>query len=691
MPKKQPKPQPRVPSKPAEKPSAKPAAQVRISWQPVLLYGFIFLFFFQLVSDFVESIYAFGLLSVRIPPEIASVALFLSPLILLFFRRPLPPRALLILTGAAALARAAEVTLTGSTRLLAAGLGTGACLALLPALLAHKAVHGEDSSGFSAGLEIGAGALLGLAASILLRSLAAGSDLALSQPWVAWLLAAAALGLLAWLWLRPPALHTHPPKRRLPFGITALLGMGVLSSLAVLYFAFASPIVMARWSAMDERILLGALALALGLYAFALTRQPLARILAQALPYWNVAFVLFGIVATWANQVIFPASAEAFPLPQPETTLAQQIPLVIFILLSPVVLHNLNLLGREIIIRQPSPRALAGGFAIGSLYLLVIIIAQACTTVYDYIPVIGPWFRDRFWLVFLLAGVGMALPALAVRTSLPTRAALPLLGRWWLPASVALLLAGFAATLAFSLVNAPAAAPAESGAPLRILTYNIQQGYSEDGVRYYEGQLALIRSLQPDIIGLQETDTARFSGGNADLVRTLSQGLQMYAYYGPRTVTGTFGIALLSRYPIENPRTFFMYSEGEQTAAIEAQVSVAGKKYNLLVTHLGNGGPMIQQQQVLQALQQTALKTQDAEHIIAMGDFNFRPTTDQYALTTQALEDAWVLAGSSPTAGVDPAKRIDHVFLSSGIKVVSARYIRDRASDHPALLVEIVP
>ena len=78
-------------------------------------------------------------------------------------------------------------------------------------------------------------------------------------------------------------------------------------------------------------------------------------------------------------------------------------------------------------------------------------------------------------------------------------------------------------------------------------------------------------------------------------MRYLADRLNFHSYYGPRTVSGTFGIALLSRYSIEAARTFYLSSTGEQTAAITAQVSVAGKRYQVVVTHLGNGGPIMQQ------------------------------------------------------------------------------------------------
>jgi endonuclease/exonuclease/phosphatase family metal-dependent hydrolase len=220
--------------------------------------------------------------------------------------------------------------------------------------------------------------------------------------------------------------------------------------------------------------------------------------------------------------------------------------------------------------------------------------------------------------------------------------------------------------------------------PLRALTYNVQQGYDAAGSKNHTGQLALLRREDADLIGLQETDTNRAAGGNADLVRYLADALDMHAAYGPKTVPGTFGIALLSRYPIENARTFYMYSEGEQTATIEAQVRAGEKLWNVYVTHLGNGGPIVQQEAVLEVVQ-------GQENVILMGDFNFRPDTAQYQLTTSVLDDAWLRRWPQ---GVDDQgrrfdQRIDHVFVSPGTGVEEATYLTEPASDHPALVVEI--
>jgi len=147
------------------------------------------------------------------------------------------------------------------------------------------------------------------------------------------------------------------------------------------------------------------------------------------------------------------------------------------------------------------------------------------------------------------------------------------------------------------------------------MTYNIQQGFDVDGRKDLDGQLALIQRINPDILGLQESDTARIANGDVDSVRYFADQLNMYSYYGPTTTVGTFGIALLSKYPIQNPETFFMVSTGEQTAAIHAQVVVNDKRYNIFVTHLGNDGPVIQLQNLL-------ARIQGMDNVITMGDFN---------------------------------------------------------------------
>lgn len=250
-----------------------------------------------------------------------------------------------------------------------------------------------------------------------------------------------------------------------------------------------------------------------------------------------------------------------------------------------------------------------------------------------------------------------------------------------MPGLVLVALAASASVLWPSPVREP---EDEAPSSLRVMTYNIQQGFSEDGVFNPDGQLDLIREWDPEVIGLQESGTNRISGGNNDLVRYYGEQLGMYTYYGPKVVTGTFGIALLSRYPMHNPQTFYMYSEGEQTAAINASLEVGGQTLQVFVTHLGNEGPMIQQKQFLS-------EVKGSEYMIALGDFNFQPSSEQYVMTTSHLRDAWEEGKSESTGKADkfPENRIDHVFLSEEFRVDRATYLRSPQSDHPALVVDV--
>jgi len=252
------------------------------------------------------------------------------------------------------------------------------------------------------------------------------------------------------------------------------------------------------------------------------------------------------------------------------------------------------------------------------------------------------------------------------------------------PVFGALILIGLGTLIGAWVTAAKPIAPTTSPDILKVMTYNIQQGYDAQGQRNYAGQLALIQQLEPDVIGLQESDTSRIANGNSDVVRYFADHLGMYSYYGPKTVQGTFGVALLSRYPIENPRLFYMYSEGEQTATIVAEITAGGKTYHVMVTHLGNDGPLPQLLDVLSEVDRQSAT-------ILLGDFNLTPTTAQYHEVATILDDAWVRVGSPKPIGAewDANQRIDYVFVTSPVGVVAAQYVLAPTSDHPALVVDV--
>jgi endonuclease/exonuclease/phosphatase family metal-dependent hydrolase len=649
----------------------------------ISLFAVLFLVFFQLLAAFIEKTYVFGLLQTDIPVEIVAVLFLLSPVFLLFIKKPASKDVLLYLGLAFLVCRAVSVLLDTRWQMLLSGLGSGLFLIFLPLSLHRMGRKPDDHPAGALAIGLGIAVLF----SMLLRALFSGNDLSEFGSFRAfsWLLAAVGYALLiAWTQSSEPRSRSASPSAPAGFWRITGLSVGLLASLALLYFSFTSPTVIARWTG-ESYALIAALA-AVGLVLFIVLRVSgllshwLSRPVVVLL--WNTLFLFSLLFTIGSQQIFFPMESGAYPLVAPAVSGMAGITLIFMLLLYPIVFLNVERLLAEMIALRSGVRQLGGAFLLAAFYMLVMIFAQIFTTVYDYIPVIGPLFRDKYWLVFLIVGVGAVMPVLLVRKDR------------WIEPSLAIrtpkpyviipsLVLGIGIILALLVVSARPA-PAIAKNSLRLLTYNIQQGYSDDGLKNFHGQLDLIHSMDADLIGLQESDTARIAGGNADVVRFMADRLNMYSYYGPTNVTGTFGIALLSRYPLEDPRTFFMYSEGEQTASIEAEVVVGDRRFHVLVTHLGNGGPLIQQQQVLQRLD-------GRQNIIAMGDFNFRPESEQYAETTAVLEDAWLTAAQQrmTPAGQNIDRRIDHIFISPGFRVNHAEYLGAGPSDHPAMFAEI--
>ncbi len=647
----------------------------------IVVFAMVFFAFFQLITGLVETTYAFGLLGVDIPPETLFVLFLLTPLLLLAYPSILEGKAgqifTLVTCWLALICWALSLALDTRGKLIVCGLGAGAGLLALAGLVRRSRA---DAYRLPFGEILAVAALI----SIALRANNDGNDFFMNADlqktllvgiWVVFIM----INIWRWVFSNQES-ETIPIIERPGIGRMIGLCLGLFSILALVYFAFGSPAVIARWTDQDYTWITVLTAVPLALLLVAWPNLPLLRPLLapSTLQAWNLLFAVSLTLTLGAYGLRFPSYGSGFPIHQPEPGPAGQTALIIMLLLHPVIYLDFGVLVKTLVEGLPSPRALVGGFSLGAVYLVLLIFAQIFTTIYDYVPGVGPLFRDGFVLVTAFPAIvlvlAMALLHWGKYFTLPAHRPWGAYFYLGMLAAIVIFIFGLQ-TVQFK--------PALDKYNLRILTYNIQQGYDADGQKSFPTLLATIRDQKPDIIGLQESDTARIAGGNSDVVRYLADHLQMYSYYGPRTTTGTFGIALLSRYPIQNPQTFFMFSRGEQTASIMANVEVSGKNFTVLVTHLGNDGPIVQQQQVLRELS-------GLTNIVAMGDFNFRPDSAQYRLTTSTLQDGWLAAAAKEIPeGEDVATRIDHIFLSPGIQVRSAAYLPPGPSDHPAILLEI--
>src|SRR6266540_3722452 len=103
-----------------------------------ILFSILFLFFLQSLSDFIEAIYAFGLLVTAFTIEVASIFLLFTPLLLLALRKA-PARSFLLgLSFVALLGRLLEPMLSPGGKLVACGISVGAFMLLFPLLLQRR-------------------------------------------------------------------------------------------------------------------------------------------------------------------------------------------------------------------------------------------------------------------------------------------------------------------------------------------------------------------------------------------------------------------------------------------------------------------------------------------------------------------------------------------------------------------------
>ncbi len=115
----------------------------------------------------------------------------------------------------------------------------------------------------------------------------------------------------------------------------------------------------------------------------------------------------------------FPKDPTGYPFRAKVANEGVVVPFFIMLMLSPLLFAGIQHLLAAMLARRPSLRQLAGAFTLASAFLLMAILAHIFTTTYDYIPVIGPFFRNRFAWVYLMVGlvflIGVAMATRASR------------------------------------------------------------------------------------------------------------------------------------------------------------------------------------------------------------------------------------------------------------------------------------
>ena len=359
------------------------------------------------------------------------------------------------------------------------------------------------------------------------------------------------------------------------------------------------------------------------------------------------------------------------------------------LLLFPLLFLDLGIFMEDLRQANPAPSQLVPGLLLGCLVLILLVFVHAFSNVWGYIQPVSLFFRGKFWLAYFLPAAAISLLAWVAGKSRLEGDQEPAGSFPW---AWVLLLGLLVLGTLVRLVSVKRFQVQSPGATsITVMTFNIQEANDAGAQKSFERQLAVIRKVSPDILALQESDSTRISLNNNDYVRFYADSLGYYSYYGPSTVAGTFGTAILSKYPLLNTRTVYTFSDTDEIGVAEAEINVDG--YPITIYDVHPDGSDLAKMTFAEALLQ---RSQTKPYAIALGDYNLPDTQPAYQLLASVFTNAWASVYPSKVSpdGVDMSgpNRIDHIFVTRSLGVHDPVYLLppNSGSDHPVHWAEIL-
>jgi len=228
---------------------------------------------------------------------------------------------------------------------------------------------------------------------------------------------------------------------------------------------------------------------------------------------------------------------------------------------------------------------------------------------------------------------------------------------------------------------------------IRVATFNINA--ASKGLDMVAKELGEINA---DVVGLQEVDVRTKRGNGRDQFLALGEAypykhfLRTSFYQG-----GEYGIAILSRYPLDNVRSLQLPGcRGcEPRGALFADVAVGGRNVRFVVTHLGLPSKfgMSTEEQGRQ-IEKILASAAEGERVVLVGDLNSQPSSSVIRkIKASQFRDACAATtrGSSDThtktiLGLDVGVRIDYIFFRPGMDANDCNVRPRLASDHSAVV-----
>jgi endonuclease/exonuclease/phosphatase family metal-dependent hydrolase len=204
------------------------------------------------------------------------------------------------------------------------------------------------------------------------------------------------------------------------------------------------------------------------------------------------------------------------------------------------------------------------------------------------------------------------------------------------------------------------------------------------------GEIAdFLKAFNADIIGLQEVQADDQKRDAVGFLKSLGYECAfapIKKVWGGKTWND--GPAIFSRYKMVKAETYLL-SKVKARAAVRADIKIGDKILRVFNVHLAHTHQRETAEQNEQA--ENFIKALSPEWTIALGDFNATPTSAVIRKMRSVMVDADY--SEAPTWSVYPEgclecnprkidTRLDYIFLSKDIKLISAKVENSRASDH---------